>query len=70
MDEKIALEVRCPLHGERFVQFARVYVARWLREKEKKRWLQRSEQFHKAWLASFPNELSVPEEGQARATGG
>src|SRR5438094_762178 len=69
MDEKIAARLKCPLHGERFVQFAHVYVARWLREKEKKRWLQRSEQFRKAWLASFPNELSLPEDEQARATG-
>jgi hypothetical protein len=57
IEEKLADEVKCPLHGERFMHFFRLYVPGWRRESERKRWAGRSEQFRKAWLASFPNEL-------------
>ena len=62
IEEKIAAELKCPLHGDRFVQFLPIYVSQWCRENEKKRWPQHSEQFRKAWLASFPNELWPAEE--------
>jgi hypothetical protein len=64
IEEKTAAEVRCPLHGDRFMRFFRLYVPPWRRENERKRWAQRSEQFRKAWLASFPNELWPAEEEQ------
>ena len=62
IEEKIAAELKCPLHGDRFMRFFRLYVPSWRRENERKRWAQRSEQFRKAWLASFPNELWPAEE--------
>jgi hypothetical protein len=62
IEEKITTEVRCPLHGERFMHFFRLYVPPWRRESERKRWAGRSEQFQKAWLASFPSELWPAEE--------
>ena len=57
IEERIAAKVRCPLHGERFMHFFRLYVPPWRRESERKRWAQRSEQFRKAWLVTFPAEL-------------
>jgi hypothetical protein len=55
-EERIAAEVKCPLHGERFrhVTFS-VYVSKWLREKQL-HLLQnrRSDQYRKAWYSSFP----------------
>jgi hypothetical protein len=63
-EERIAAEVKCPLHGERFrpVTFF-VYVSKWLREKQR-HFLQnrRSDQYRKAWYASFPPELWPAEE--------
>jgi hypothetical protein len=66
IEEQIAAEVKCPLHGDRFKmpQF-HVYVAKWLREKL---WRLLSshhgEQYRKAWLASFPSELWPAEEDE------
>jgi hypothetical protein len=57
IEEKLADEVKCPLHGERFMHFFRLYVPGWRRESERKRWAGRSEQFRKAWLVTFPAEL-------------
>jgi hypothetical protein len=57
IEEKIAAAVRCPLHGERFMRFFRIYVPGWRRESEKKRWPGLSQQYHKAWFATFPPEL-------------
>ena len=62
IEEKIAAEVRCPLHGERFMHFFRLYVPLWRRERERERWSRRSEQFRKAWLVTFPPELWPAEE--------
>jgi hypothetical protein len=56
IEEKIAA-ARCPLHGERFMHFCRLYIPPWRRENERKRWAGRSEQFRKAWLVTFPAEL-------------
>jgi hypothetical protein len=62
IEEKIAAELKCPLHGERFMHFFRLYVPPWRRESEKKRWPRLSQQYHKAWFASFPSELWPAEE--------
>jgi hypothetical protein len=62
IEEKIADEVKCPLHGDRFMHFFRLYVPPWRRESEKKRWPRLSQQYHKAWFASFPPELWPAEE--------
>jgi hypothetical protein len=62
IEEKIAAKVRCPLHGERFMHFLRLYVPPWRRESEKKRWPRLSQQYHKAWYASFPPDLWPAEE--------
>jgi hypothetical protein len=61
---EIASKMNCPLHGERFKpQPFLVYVARWLREKLWKHlWSQHSEQYRKAWFASFPPELWPADE--------
>jgi hypothetical protein len=63
---EIASKVKCPLHGERFKsQRFFVYVSRWLREKLWKHlWSRHSEQYRKAWFASFPPELWPAEEEQ------
>ena len=56
--------MKCPLHGERFKPLALfVYVAKWHREKQE-RLLQthHSEQYRKAWYASFPPDLWPAEE--------
>jgi hypothetical protein len=62
IEEKIAAKVRCPLHGERFMHFLRLYVPPWRRESEKKRWARLSQQYHKAWFASFSPDLWPAEE--------
>ena len=58
IEQKIAAQVRCPLHGERFKPLTYfVYVAKWLREKRP--YLletHHSEQYRRAWYASFPAE--------------
>jgi hypothetical protein len=61
---EIASMVKCPLHGKRFKpQRFFIYVSRWLREKLWKHlWSQHSEQYRKAWFASFPPELWPAEE--------
>jgi hypothetical protein len=64
IEEQIATRVKCPLHGDRFkpLQFY-VYVSAWLREKLPNLLRSRhSEQFRKAWFASFPPELWPAEE--------
>lgn len=38
IEEKIAAKLKCPLHGDRFMQFLRLYVPPWRRENERKRW--------------------------------
>jgi hypothetical protein len=58
-EERIAAEVKCPLHGERFRPMTFfVYVSKWHREKQP-RLLQthHSEQYRKAWFAGFPPDL-------------
>ena len=62
IEQQIAAKVKCPLHGERFKPFYHIYVPGWRRESEKKRWHRLSEQYHKAWFASFPPELWPAEE--------
>ena len=62
IEQQIAAKVKCPLHGERFKPLYHIYVPGWRRESEKKRWPRLSEQYHKAWFASFPPELWPGEE--------
>jgi hypothetical protein len=69
IEENVAAKLKCPLHGERFKspQFF-VYVAKWLREKLPKfLWSRHSDQYRKAWFASFPPDLWPAEEDE---TGG
>jgi hypothetical protein len=60
---EIAAKVKCPLHGDRFAgpssrRFH--YVSKWLREKTWGIWVRRcSEQYQKAYYASFPSDLSA-----------
>ena len=55
--------VKCPLHGERFKPMFRLYVAKWLRAKQPSLlWTHHSEQYRKAWFASFPPDLWPAEE--------
>jgi len=50
--------VTCPIHGQRFKPYYRIYVARWLRLKQPQHlWTHHSEQYRKAWFASFPQDL-------------
>jgi hypothetical protein len=55
--------VRCPLHGERFTPRFHIFVAKWLRAKQPHHlWTHHSEQYRKAWFASFPPNLWPAEE--------
>jgi hypothetical protein len=63
VEEEVAGEVKCPLHGERFQHRFHIYVAKWYREKSAKILRDRlSAQHQKAWLASFPPALWPAEE--------
>ena len=63
IEMEIASKVKCPLHGERFTSLFHLYVPKWLREKL---WehlaTHHSEQYRRAWLASFPPDLWPAEE--------
>jgi hypothetical protein len=55
--------VKCPLHGRRFKPLYRIFVAKWLRAKQPQHlWTHHSEQYRKAWFASFPPDLWPAEE--------
>ena len=55
--------VTCPIHGQRFKPYYRIYVARWLRLKQPHHlWTHHTEQYRKAWFASFPPDLWPAEE--------
>jgi hypothetical protein len=60
---EIAFRVKCPVHGKRFM-YPRffVYVSQWLREKLWSHLRRHSEQYRKAWNASFPAELWPAQE--------
>jgi hypothetical protein len=63
IEREIAGKVKCSLHGERFAPLFHLYVPKWLREQFWKRvWTNHSEQYRKAWVASFPPELWPAEE--------
>ena len=58
--------VKCPLHGERFTPRLHIYVAKWLRVKQPQLiWTHHSEQYRKAWFATFPSDLwpAVEQDG-------
>ena len=47
--------LKCPLHGNRFKPFGlHIFMAAWLIEKLPRLVDRRSEQFRKAWFATFP----------------
>lgn len=55
--------VSCPLHRARFKPRYHLYVAKWLRAKQPQLlWTHHSEQYRKAWFASFPSDLWPAEE--------
>jgi len=55
---RIATELKCPLHGERFAPFPLTYMPIWLLEKRERCLLAwTNDQYMKAWYASFPPEL-------------
>jgi hypothetical protein len=55
--------VTCPLHGQRFKPYYRIFVAKWLRAKQPQLiWTHHSEQYRRAWFASFPPNLWPAEE--------
>jgi hypothetical protein len=62
IEKEIAASVKCPLHGDRFVSRMFIYVCKWAREKRHVLFERRSEQYRKAWLASFPSKLWPAEE--------
>jgi hypothetical protein len=66
--ERLMLErLKCPLHGNRFKPFGLyIFMAAWLIEKLPRLVDRRSEQFRKAWFATFPPELwpAVEERGE------
>jgi hypothetical protein len=63
IEQRLAAEVKCPLHGERFRPVHFCYVAKWLRDK-RQHLLQthHGEQYRKAWIAGFSWELWPAEE--------
>jgi hypothetical protein len=63
IEMEIAGRVKCRLHGQRFTPIFHIYVPIWLREKLwKDLATNHSEQYRKAWFASFPPELWPAEE--------
>ncbi len=57
-DQERAAKVQCPVHGRRFEPRYHIYVAAWRWEREQKcRWPRLSTQYHKAWVASFPQSV-------------
>ncbi len=54
--------LKCPLHGDRFQLYPHLFTPDWLREREIKRWPRHSEQYLKAWNASFPRNLWTIQE--------
>jgi hypothetical protein len=63
IEREIAAAVKCPCHGDRFrSDWSFVYVSKWRRATEWKRRDRLSQQYQKAWLASFPADLWPAEE--------
>ena len=52
--------LKCPLHGERSIRFNPIFVSQWVREKIPRFVQRQSEQYRKAWFATF-----LPIYGQA-----
>jgi hypothetical protein len=58
LELEIAAKLKCPLHGDRFPPEFFVYVSGWLRAKLWKHlWSHHSEQYRRAWFATFPESL-------------
>jgi len=49
--------LKCPLHGERSVRLNPIYVAQWVREKIPSFVERQSDQYRKAWFATFLPDL-------------
>ena len=63
IEREIAVGVECPVHGKRrFWRLYHLYIPKWFREKRQERLSRRSQQYQKAWNASFPAELWPAEE--------
>lgn len=63
IEKEIAAAVKCPCHGDRFrSDWSFVYVSKWRRATEWKRRDRLSQQYQKAWLASFPADLCPAKE--------
>jgi hypothetical protein len=58
------MALKCPIHGQRFIPPRyQVYVSKWLREKKSQLlWTHHSEQYRKAWFATFPPTLWPAQE--------
>src|SRR5579864_4715847 len=55
--------VTCPIHGQTFKPYYRIYVAKWLRAKQPQHlWIHHSEQHREAWFASFFPDLCGKKE--------
>jgi hypothetical protein len=71
-DQEVAAKIKCPIHGERFQPRLHIFVAKWRLESETKRWLRLSDQYRKAWHATFPPGSwpeSSPQEAIPSITG-
>ena len=63
IEAEVAAKVKCPLHGERIGHLLSfIYVSKWRRKAEPARRARLSEQYQKAWNASFPADLWQAEE--------
>jgi hypothetical protein len=63
VEEDFAFEVKCPEHGDRFKKPEyRMFVAGWKREENIRLLWKHSEQYRKAYAASFPPELWPAEQ--------
>src|SRR6266436_1528334 len=63
IEEDFAFEVKCPLHSNRFeIREYRVFVPGWKREENIRLLRKHSEQYRKAYSASFPPELWPAEQ--------
>jgi hypothetical protein len=65
IEQELAAQIKCPIHGKRFRSRPHIYVAKWRRQGEKARRKRLSPQYHKAWDASFPTDLWPAEEEEA-----
>lgn len=63
IEQKLAANLKCPTHENRFKPRTFIYVSKWLRDKQPHLLQTRhGAQYRKAWFATFPPDLWPGEE--------